>query len=37
MTDRLKVEKEANLYKDLGREELKKVIKGYKRLSFYNL
>jgi hypothetical protein len=36
MTDRLKVEKEANLYKDLGREELKKVIKGYKRLSFYN-
>lgn len=36
MKDRLKIEKEANLYKDLDPKELKKVIKGYKRLSFYN-
>ena len=36
MTDRTKIQKEADLYKDLDREELKKIIKGYKRLSFYN-
>jgi len=36
MTDRTKIQKEADLYKDLNREELKKIIKGYKRLSFYN-
>jgi hypothetical protein len=36
MTDRTKLQKEADLYKDLPTKKLKKVIRSYKSLSFSN-